>query len=126
VPGAGLEKFGARALEGLSGRLAVSQTAFAEVVKGSTLERANALLQKFGIQKFFGIKNGAAFEKALEQGLRLGLSSKDAVILATAKAQGTALATSDKAIIAAAKEIGRSNQIRKPNAKAYAGYGCHP
>jgi predicted nucleic acid-binding protein len=48
----------------------------------------------------------AAFENALEAALKLGLSSKDAVILATAKAQGTKLVTQDKAIIEAAKKIG--------------------
>lgn len=101
-----LEKVGAQALEGISGELVVSKRAFAELVKGSTLEKANALLEKFGIQKFFGVKNGAAFEGALDQGLKLGLSPGDAAILATAKAQGAALATNDKAIIEAAKTIG--------------------
>jgi RHS repeat-associated protein len=101
-----IERIGAKALQGVSGRLVVGKTAFAELVKGSTLEKANALLQKFGIEKFFGVKNRSAFESALEQGLKLGLKSKDAVILATAKAQGTALATKDKAIITAAEKIG--------------------
>lgn len=73
---------------------------------GSTLEKANALLKKFGIEKFFGVKNGAAFEKAVTEALNLGLTSEDAMILATAKAQGTALATKDKAVIAAAKKLG--------------------
>jgi predicted nucleic acid-binding protein len=73
---------------------------------GSGLQQANALLQKFGIEKFFGVKNVAAFESALETALKAGLSSKDATILATAKAQGTALATNDKAVIRVAKQMG--------------------
>ena len=101
-----LAKTGAQALEGLSGRLVVSKTAYSELVAGSTVEKVNALLQKFGIEKFFGVKNGAAFEKALQTGLNAGLTANDARILATAKAQGTALATRDGAIIEVAKRIG--------------------
>jgi RHS repeat-associated protein len=102
-----LERFGSKALKGLEeSRLVVSRTSFAELVKGSTLAKVNALLKKHGIEKFFGVKDKAAFEQALEQGLKLGLKPKDAVILATAKAQGTALATADKAIVEAAKRIG--------------------
>jgi RHS repeat-associated protein len=101
-----IERRGAQALRNTEGRLVVSRQAFGEFLQGSTLAKVNALLRKFGIEKFFGIKNKAAFEAALEQGLKLGLTPKDATILATAKAQGTALITRDKAIINAAKEIG--------------------
>ena len=62
--------------------------------------------KSLALKKFFGVKNGAAFENALETALKSGLSSKDAVILATAKAQGTALPTQDKAVIAVANQIG--------------------
>lgn len=101
-----VEKVGAKALKHVSGKLVVSKAAFSELVAGSTLAKVNALLRKYGIQKFFGVRNKAAFENALEQGLKLGLTPKDAVILATAKAQGTALITRDDKMINAAKEIG--------------------
>jgi len=101
-----LEKVGGAALEGIEGRRVVSRKAFAELVSGSSLEKANALLEKFGIQKFFGIKNPALFEQTLGEALKLGLSPSDATILATAKAQGAQLATADKAMIEIAKMLG--------------------
>ena len=97
---------GGAALEGIEGRRVVSRKAFAELVSGSSLERANALLEKFGIEKFFDIKNTALFEQTLGEALKLGLSPSDATILATAKAQGAQLATADKAMIEIAKMLG--------------------
>ncbi len=101
-----LEKLGSKALKGISGRLVICKSAFSELVAGSGLEKANELLAKFGIEKFFGIKNMAAFEEALEQSLKAGLTPQDASILATAKAQGTRLLTTDKNVIKVAKKIG--------------------
>jgi RHS repeat-associated protein len=51
-----LEKVGPKALKGITGRLVVDKTAFAELVKGAGLEKANTLLQKYGIEKFFELK----------------------------------------------------------------------
>jgi predicted nucleic acid-binding protein len=45
-----LERTGGQARQGLSGRLVVSKTAFAELVRGSNFEKVNTLLQKFGIE----------------------------------------------------------------------------
>ena len=101
-----LEKVGPKALKGITGRLVVDKTAFAELVKGAGLEKANTLLQKYGIEKFFGIKNQAVFEKALAQALKLGLKTKDALILARAKALGALIKTEDKQVIRAAEKIG--------------------
>jgi predicted nucleic acid-binding protein len=45
-----LERTGGQARQGLSGRLVVSKTAFAELIRGSNFEKVNTLLQKFGIE----------------------------------------------------------------------------